>query len=202
VEVFLEADVEKKLEDMYVPKLRGMIGISSSFARQAFRDLLEKAKDESLEEGTSNLGENFGDILLEREREDEKVRSWLAMKRNEGVRDEDIREWWNMHDLERRILLGFDHMTHFSQLSRLGWGDQPYEGRIATAGKSFPIYGDPNEPSYTAGDDRPLPYELKNRVNRYLENRIQTDPIEFRKEVEKSSTLNALIRREIKRGTL
>jgi hypothetical protein len=202
MDVFMESDIEKKLEDVYAHKFQWIVGMSPSQAKRAFRDLLKNAREESLEEGTSNLPLNFGEILLEKESTDEKIKSWLAMKRNEGVRDEDIREWWNMHDLERRILLGFDHMTRFSQLSRLGWGDQPYEGRIATAGKFLPIYGDPNEPSYTAGDDRPLPYELKNRVNRYLEIRIQTDPIEFRKEVEKSSTLNALIRREIKRGTL
>jgi len=203
MDVFMESDIEKKLEDVYAHKFQWIVGMSPSQAKRAFRDLLKNAREESLEEGTSNLPLNFGEILLEKESTDEKIKSWLAMKRNEGVRDEDIREWWNMHDLERRILLGFDDMTRFVQFSKFGWKDRLYEKRIETGGERFfPIYGDPNEPSHTTGDDRPLPYELKNRVNRYLDKRAHIDPEEFKRDVERSLTLNAFIRKEIERGNL
>ena len=203
MDVFLKSDIEKKLEDIYTPKLKEVMGMSPSDAKRVFRDLIEKAKEESQEEGTSNLPEDFGDILLEKESTDEKIRSWLAMKRNEGVRDEDIREWWNMHDLERRILLGFDEMTRFVQFSKFGWKDRLYEKGVETGGgRFFPIYGDPNEPSHITGDDRPLPYELKNRVNRYLDKRAHIDPGQFKRDVERSSTLNAFIRKEVQRGNL
>jgi hypothetical protein len=203
MEVFLQSDIETELEDVYAPRLQEMMGLSPSQAKLAFRDLLKKAKEQSLEEGTSNLPEGFGDILLQKESTDEKVKSWLAMKRNEGVKDEDIREWWNMHDLERRVLLGFDDMTRVIQFSTFGWEDQIDEKELATEGERFfPAYGDPNEPSLTTGDDRPLPYELKSRVDRYLEKRSQADLKALKKAVEGSSTFNAFIRREIKRGNL
>lgn len=203
MEVFLKSDIEKKLEDIYVPKLQMVMGVSPSQAKRAFRDMLQKAKEESLEEGTSNLPQNFGDVLLEKETTDEKIRSWLAMKRNEGVSDEDIREWWNMHDLERRILLSFDDVSRFNRFFKSGEEDGGDEEETARAGREFfPVYGDPNEPSHTAGDDRPLPYELRNRVDRYLEKKAQTDPEGWKRQIERSSTFNAFIRKEIRKGNI
>ncbi len=202
VEIYLKLDIEKKLEDKYVPKLQA-IGMLPLQAKSAFSDLLRKAKEESLEEGTSNLPENFGDMLLEKESRDGKIRSWLAMKRNEGVTDADFRNWWNRHDLERRISLEVDDLSRSNQFLKL-----KEEGSLSEedAGKRldsfFPTYGDPNEPSLTTGDDRPLPYELKDRVDRYLEKKAQTNPERWKREVERSSTLNALIRKEIKRGNI
>lgn len=51
------------------------------------------------------------------------------------------------------------------------------------------------------GDDRPLPYELKKRVNEYIGKRM-SDPIEYKRNIETSSSFNALIRKEIKSGNL
>ena len=64
------------------------------------------------------------------------------------------------------------------------------------------IYGDPDDPSQPTGDDKVLPRELKDRVNRYIEKREHTDKDEFKKEIEDSSSFNAFIRKEIKRGNL
>jgi hypothetical protein len=63
--------------------------------------------------------------------------------------------------------------------------------------KFHPMYGDPDDTMHTKGDDRPLPYELKNRINIYIEKRAQKDPDKYKKEIENSSTFNSLIRREI-----
>ncbi len=202
MEAFLKSDIEKRLEDEYVPKLQMMMNLSLSQAKRVFRELLHKAKEESLDEGTADLPQNFGDILLEKESTDGKIKSWLAMKRNEGVRDEDIRNWWNKHDLERRIALeldGLNRSTHFLKLKEENsLNEKEAERRIE---KLFPSFGDPNEPSLTTGDDRPLPYELKERVERYLE-KASTGPGDCRREAEQSSTINAFVRREIKRGNI
>ncbi len=65
--------------------------------------------------------------------------------------------------------------------------------------KSCPIFGDPDD-AHVTGEDRPLPHELKDRINIYVEKRSQTDPEKLKKEIEGSSSFNALIRKEIKNG--
>ena len=62
--------------------------------------------------------------------------------------------------------------------------------------------GNPDDTAHTTKDDRPLPYELKDRINIYVEKRRQSDPNKFRKEIEQSSTFNALVRKEIKKGNI
>jgi hypothetical protein len=65
-----------------------------------------------------------------------------------------------------------------------------------------PPFTDPDNTTYTKGDDRPLPCELKNRIDIYIEKRAQTDPEKYKKEIEQSSTFNALIRKEIRAGNI
>jgi hypothetical protein len=44
--------------------------------------------------------------------------------------------------------------------------------------------------------------ELRNRVNGYIEKRSETDPEEYKKEIEKSTTFNSLVRGEIRKGNI
>jgi len=197
------SDIEKKLENIYIPQLQEQLGISSSQARSIFRALLEKAKEESLEEGTLNRPENLGDILLDKESTDEETRFYLAKMRKEGVVDEDIRWWWNRHDLERRMMTTadewFQHTLYLKFIEEDGLSRNEAPKRIR---KFYPIYGDPDDTSVMTGEDRPLPIELKLRVNIYMTRRRQADSEQFIKDLEKSSSFNALIRREIKKGGL
>jgi len=196
-------DIEKKLENIYVLRFQEQMGMSSSQAKDIFDALLERAKQESLEEGTLNWPENLGDILLDKESTDEEARSFLAKIRKEGVADEDIRWWWNRHDLERRMVTTTDEWFQYSQYLKLieedGLSRNEATKRIR---KFYPIYGDPDDTSITTGEDRPLPIELKLRVNIYMTRRRQADSEQFIKDLEESSSFNALIRREIKKGGL
>jgi len=195
--------IEKQLEEEYVPMFQTMMGMSSSQAKNTFRDMLKQAKEESQKEGISNLPQNFGDILLEREPTDEKTKSMLAKKRAEGVKDKDIRWWWNMHDLERRTMLKVDDLHRLALFEKLreeeGLDEEQAAGRVR---KSFPIFGDPDDTTHTTGEDRPLPYELKDRINRYVEVWSQTTPEQLKRKIERSSTVNSFIRREIKKGNI
>jgi len=140
---------------------------------------------------------------LEKESDDEKIRSVLEKKRKEGVRDQDIRWWFNMHDLERRILLKVDDVNRHSLFTKLRREDGLIEDEAAKrVRKSYPIFGDPDDTTHTSGEDRPLPYELKDRINRYVAKRMRTDPETFKKQMEESSSFNALIREEVKRGNI
>ena len=68
--------------------------------------------------------------------------------------------------------------------------------------KYFPYYGDPKDTTYTIGDDRLLSYELKDRVNRYIEKKLKTDPLNYKQDIGKSTTFNAMVRKEIGSGKL
>ena len=196
------SDIEKQLEHQYLPMFQMMMGMSSSQAKSTFRDMLKQAKQESLKEGTSNLPQNFGDILLEKGASDEKIKSMLARKRIEGARDADIRWWWNMHDLERRMMLKVDELNRMAMfIDSIEKGMK--ENKAAERVRNFhPIYGDPDDKSHTTGDDGTLPHELKDRVNIYIEKRGRTNPEQYKREIENSSTFNALIRKEIKKGNI
>jgi hypothetical protein len=197
------SEIDNKLENQYVPMFQKMKDMPISQAKSTFRDLLKQAKKESVKEGTSNLPQNFDDILLEEESTNPHFKSLLAKKRAEGVRDEDVRWFWNMHDLERRMMLKVDELFKFALFEKLRQEDGLNEKEAFNEVKKFqPIYGDPDDPSQPISEDRALPMELKDRVNRYIEKREHIDKDEFRKEIEDSSTFNAFIRKIIKSGNL
>jgi hypothetical protein len=172
-------------------------------AHEIFRNMAKEQKEAAQREGTDRLPESFGKILLEREQTDENVRNAFAPKRAEGVSDEDIALWWNMHDLERRLICKVDEMNRillFEKLVKHDGVTEPDAARMVA--KRYPIYGDPEHLVLEKEDDRPLPFELKWRVNQYLTEKTKADPVGFQKEVEASTSLNALLRRAMKLGEL
>ena len=108
-----------------------------------------------------------------------------------------------MHDLERRILLKVDDVSIHSLFTKLREQDGLSEDEAAKGmRKGYPLFGDPDDTSHATGEDRPLPYELKNRINIFVQKRLQKDPEKFKKEIKESSTFNALVREEVKKGNL
>src|SRR3990170_5275029 len=106
------SDIEKQLEDQYVSTFQ-MMGMSLSQAKSTFRDMLKLAKDEAQAEGTLNLPQNLGDILLG------KKSAMLEKRRKEGARDEDIRWWWNRHELDRKMMNTVDNISKLALFKRL-----------------------------------------------------------------------------------
>lgn len=198
----LPSGIEKQLEDQYIPMFQMMMGMPSSQAKSTFRDMLKQAREESLKEGTSRLPQNFGNVLLEQESTDKKIKAMLTKKRREDVRNEDIRWWWNMHDLERRMMLKVDDITRMAMFTDNLEKGMKEDDAAARVRKCHPMYGDPEDTSNTTGEDRPLLYELKDRVNIYIEKMTQNSSEEYKKEVEESPTFNALIRKEIRKGNI
>lgn len=197
-----KSDLEEGLEKVYLQMFQTTEGMSLSEARDTVRIMLKDAKKDSEKEGTSHLPQNFGDILLEKESTDDSIKSMLTKLRREGVRDGDIRFWWNQHDLERRMMQQEDFMSRFSLFIKLrDEGLSPKEAANGVA-KSFPIFGDPDDTTLGSGDDRPLPYELKDRINIWIQKRHRMDTEQFKKAIEYSTSVNSLIRKEIKKGNL
>jgi len=200
--LFFKSNIEKQLEQLYVTIFQEK-GISPTEAKKTVRRLLKEAKEEAKREGILGLPQNLGDIFLEKETTDEKYKSMLAKLRSEGVRDEDIKCWWNMHDLERRMMQKADFMDRFALFKKFREEDRLTEEQAAKrVGEIFPIFGDPDDTTLSTGEDRPLPYELKDRINIYVEKRSQTDPKQFKGEIEESSSFNALVRKEIEKGNI
>jgi hypothetical protein len=88
----------------------------------------------------------------------------------------------------------------FEKLLRESGVTEPEAARIVA--RRFPVYGDPQHLVLDTDDDRPLPFELKWRINVYLGERTKNDPEGFQKEVEESTSLNALLRRAMRKGDL
>ena len=196
-------EIEKRLEPQYVSFFQESMSMPEEVAREIFKTFAEEQKEAAHREGTDRFPEFFGRILLEREQTDEKVRNAFAPKRAEGVTDEDIALWWNMHDLERRMICKVDEMNRILLFEKLVQGSGVTELEAARmVAKRFPVYGDPDHLVLENEDDRPLPFELKWRVNRYITEKTKADPVGFQKEIEASTSLNALLRRALKQGDL
>lgn len=178
------------------------MGISAAEGKRTFSEMVNRARAESEREGTGKLPANFGDILLQREPTDTKVRAMLEKKRREGVNDDDIRWWWNMHDLERRIMLQVDELTRLAVFSKQREAGLSSEEAARDVRKIFPTFGDPDDTRHTSGDDRPLPHELKDRINTYIQRRAQADKSSFQMELKGYPSCNALLRSEISKGRL
>jgi hypothetical protein len=195
------SNIEKQLERQYVPVLQ-MMGMPMSQAKSTFHSLLTKAKQEARSEGTLSLPLNLGDILLEKDAAGKKS-PMLEKKRREGVRDEDIRWWMNRHELDRQMMAKIDDMFKLALFTKLREADGLSDVDATTqVKKTFPIFGDPDDTSTADGDDRPLPFELKDRVNIYIEKRSGSDPEQYTEDIKKSSSYNALIRQELRKGNV
>lgn len=198
-------DVEKALLDLYA-QMMSMVGMSSAEAKKMTGDMLDQAIEESKRKGQYNLLQNLGDIIFSDIETNnptikkivENIRREFPDKRKEGVREGDIRWWWNLDDVGRRMMFKWDERCRGALfLDRRMKGDSPEEA-MRQVRKYHPIYGDPDDTTHTTGDDRPLPYELKDRINIYIERRMKNDPGEYKAEVEQSTTFNALIRKKIR----
>lgn len=194
--------VKKAMEKTYIPQLMEVMDISLPQAQVTFIKLLEQARHEASDLGTSKLPENYGSLLLSLEGEDGKIRSMLASRRQAGVKNEDILWWWNMHDLERRMMLKVDEQRRTTQYLRHRQAGLSKDEAGARVRMYYPTYGDPEDMFETSLEDNHLPPELKRRIDRYIQKRLEIDGDRLKADMEASTTFNALVRREIKNGKL
>jgi hypothetical protein len=196
------SDIQRQLEELYVPMLQ-MMGMPIAEAKSTFRDLYRQAESEAKAEGSISLPTNLGDLLLRDEGSCPEAQSMLAKRRKEGVRDEDIRWWMNRHELDRKMMIKVDDISEFALYRKLRREDRlSAEEAARQVQKCFPIFGDPDDSSISSGDDRPLPFELKDRINLYIQERSQKDPAKYKEDMTRSTSFNALIRKEIKEGNV
>jgi hypothetical protein len=197
-----ESELERELEAQYVHTLH-LMGLPPPEARRAFWQLLNEITEESRKTGVATLPNDFGDRLLERELVDDRVKALLERKRAEGVTDHDLRWWWNMSHLERALMAKLDELNRHLLLRQFIEEEDLGPEEAARKLRTFdPLFGEADESPTCPPDDRPLPYELKERVRRYVQRRSILDAAALTRDIEDSSSFNHLVRKELNRGTL
>lgn len=197
--------LQNQLFQIYLQSFQS-IGMPKRQATSIVKNMLSWAKESSLKQKTYMIPPNFGDLIVSGNLKDfPGVSDNIEFARSEGATEEDIRQWWNMNDLERYMVIANDnHFNMVKILEELDLGKDKVEA-IEGIKKYTPIYGPPpKNTSNPKGKDEPLPYELKDRISKYVEEYNINNPSreELKKKWESHSSFNALIRNEIKNGNL
>lgn len=187
-----EAQLEQQHIQMFCDS-----GINLNEATEMAREMLAAAKKELETSGTPlHELQDVDDAFLRAETEP-KMSQWIDNKA-EGVRKEDIRWWHSFTALERTMIAKVDEnnrLAMFIALRRQGLNAEQSAEKVR---KSHCFYGDPLSEQ---GGDRPIPYELKHRIVSYIE-RQYVDPEGYKTRILNSSSFNALVRAEMKKGNL
>lgn len=189
--------LEAQLLQTYTMIFRGM-GMEGSQATDTAQTMISQAAQEVIQRGWNHQPPNLGDWLLQHERTDQNIHRDLEALRREGVRDQDVRWYWNLPPLERVMLEKADEMSrvalYIASIKQGSNADQAGD----LVWKVHPKFGNPAEGH---DDDRPLPIELKARINSFIE-RHSASPLVMRAKTDKASSFNALIRSEIRAGSV
>jgi hypothetical protein len=161
-------------------------------------------------EGLSPMQTDMGDLLLAREArttasspEDIAFLTNMGKKRRDGVRDADFRTWWNRHLFASAIQMTLNQAELDLTLMHLSGsgGLTPEQAKVQVL-KTFPAYGDPEDTCWATGEDRRLYIELFHRVSGYLRRRTQDDPDALQSDLQHFTSVNALVRAEMRTGRL
>jgi hypothetical protein len=193
--------IERELRDIYVQMLCTLVGSSPTDAEQTVSDAIAMCKQQGIAEGTADLPDDFGDRMIEAARMGEPKSQRIVDKaRREGATDDDIREWWNLPDLSRRMVLWSEDTFRYSVFLHAKNDDGlSAQDAAARVHKMFPIYGDPEDTSKLPGDNSPLPHELRGRVDSYKQDH---DAASIAQQVESFSSYNAFVRHAIQSGLI
>lgn len=187
---------ERALVELYSDSLVGM-GIPRPDAKSTAQDWVDGAIRDAKSAGTYDLPAGIGSNVLQST--DPAVLEQLVRIRAEGVQDNDIAWWWNFSDVERRVLKHKDaHMRTMSFLQALDEGKSERQAADRVR-RLWTIFGD--DPEDRDSEDRPLPDELRLRVQKWERLKNRSARL-FEAEREEYSSLNAFVRSEIRNGKI
>lgn len=147
-----------------------------------------------------SLPNNLGTLLVTKTEQLQAIGiSIIENARLNGASDEDIEEWWNLHDLQRRMVIWHENMIRYANFLSFRDDGLNADEAMARIRAMFPMYGDPNNTAHTTGDDRALRHELRGRVDRYRERYGAQAILEAAKSF---STFNAFVRSEMRHSRL
>jgi hypothetical protein len=189
--------LENRLTTEYTTACRAL-GMSNKEASEMAQSILAEAKQEVVRRGWNTQPTNLGNHFLQREASDPGTHAALEKLSNQGVRNEDIRWWWNMAPLERVMIEKVDERNRgaaYIAFRRQGLEPQQAAQRLW---RIHPQFGDFKE---GAGEDGPLPIELKGRITVFIE-RHYSRPDVMEKMTDQYSSFNALTRSKIRSGEI
>jgi hypothetical protein len=197
---FQKPQLEQDLEDIYTAKFAHMMGDASS-AKRTVREAIKMCAAQSKAERTGNLSGEFGRALLAGASSGvEPAISIVAKARGDGATDEDIIEWWSLPDLQRRMIIWSEEIIRFTNFKSIVDDGLSPDAGMARVRRMFPMYGDPTDVRHVQGDDRPLPQELRGRIDVYRERHGAAAILGI---VEKHyRTFNAFVRARVRAGEL
>jgi len=186
---------------MYAEMLSILMGVDPAEADRQVWDMIAACKEQGKREGTDRLPANFGDLMIRAATLGEpKSKRIVEKARREGATDPDIREWWNLSDLERRMVLWsedlFRYATFLHAMETDGLSPEEAAHRVHMM---FPHYGDPDDTSKLPGENRPLPHELRGRVDAY---RVAQGAHLVADQVKTFPSYNAFVRDSIRKGII
>jgi len=193
--------IEKEIENLYTDFYSSFCGAQLKQARIQVKDAIKICKEQGRKEGTADLGENFGTLILSVGEEGEpSALNIIKRARDEGARDEDIEDWWNLSDLEKRMIIWSEQVVRFASFKSAQEEDGlSADEAMIEVRKLFPMYGYSDDTPHFSGDDRLLRQELRGRVDKFRE-KYGAEII--LKKASEYTTYNAFIRSEIKKGNL
>ena len=134
--------------------------------------------------------DNYGDFLLENEATNENIRQMLAARWAIGVTEQEIRDWWNKSELERRLVRKcFEEDLKAAFVYFRGSG-MSYEEAGEHVRKSMIVYGE-------IDFDVNLPYEWKDKLDKLLFEALATDTERVKAEAKPYLSVNDYIRDKI-----
>jgi hypothetical protein len=131
-----------------------------------------------------------------------KAKAYLDWVRTEGVTDADIRSWWDLHPLERELVIEVDDVYRAAMFLTQKQKGLSSQDAVKEVNKYHINYGGPDDSTACEfGAHGPLPIELKDRINKYIGKRV-TDSDQFKRDIDSAGSVTALIRRELRAGKL
>lgn len=198
---------EQQIVDLYVD-LFAHLGLSKDDAAIFAADSMSTAIREAKQDGSYDLPDNLGDIVLSGKPASAQYRQWvdglrasLPMKRVDGMTDDDFREHWNQLEVARRMRITAANVPRMSMMmATMESGEyesveQASEVAAQQVHIHFGRFGstrgfDPEDPS------RPLPFEVESSVIRFQET-LMADWANTKSAVERAGSMNAAYRESL-----
>ncbi len=188
-----------RISQMYIEMHRRM---GDPTPESTVREMVQEALKRASRQTPSLSGKGAGQQLLRLGAESPELQHYVKVCRDDGVHDDDFELWWSLHEVERQMVILDDERwtAHALVLEYKRSGElERAADRVARHRVSYRSFLAPPAPAEPQGEDRHLPYELKDRVNRWIEGQERRPGPLFPPQ---SSSANAYIRHLVRKGEI